>query len=304
MPWISEPYVELPPPIQLPITVADQSVSGVIDGNWIKWPNHNPQLPTNHFLHRDWKSSGDGFEGTNQMMYVLQKYMDKRIKTNVRMTLKKKNVEFEHIIYPDIMNRFPRKRHSAHYRYYGGTVCLIWQDPVKGWWNLTNLYGTVQGIEVKLHRSVEWQLRSRTMIGYLYWYGKDRHSSNVNKRRMLRGKTGWNWDDVDIELWGYDVPKFVKTVKGIKLMDTRYISLKPFAGKMMVGSHSVIPNDLLGDSSNKWHEWLIQKFKEGRSIGWQAKRGYRGEAGKYDWYDVPLEEMLDKMNTAITLGKI
>ena len=306
MTWISEPFTELPAPKILPIRRDDQETVGIDDGDWVRWPNQNPQLPKDYFLHRDWYYSGFGFSGSKKMSYKLKDFIDDNHKYHLRHSLRDRNITYEDLRFDDIHRMSPPNRHSAFYSYYGGTPCFIWQDPVRGWWNLSNYFGTIQGVEVSLHKSVEWQLRSKTMIGFMYWYGKNCHSLKVSKSIVLGGKTGWDWNQVDILLWGYYASKFDRSKRGIQLMNDRYLSLSEFAGKMKVGPHDVIPKDLLSDYTTKWRwqKWLIDRLKEGKSIGWQKKTGFRYHAGKYEWYHVSVDEMRPIIETVRKLGKL
>lgn len=306
MDWLpSNPTTTLPDPIPLKKTVMDQEAAGIDIGDWIQWENKNPQLPINHFLHRDWYHTGFGFEGTKNMVYSLYDYIEDKHRYNLRGLMDKKKISWDDLEYSVIAGRYPKGRHSAFYTYYGGTPCLMWQDPRKGWWTLANWYGTIQGIDVKIHKSVEWQLRSKTMVGFIYWYGKDRHSRSVSKKIILQGKTGWNWDDVDIMLWGFHANKFERGKKGITLLKDKYMSLNSYAGKMHVGKHDVIPNDLLSDNSRSWHKWLVHHLKMGRSIGWEGKNGFVLEAGKAGmWENVTVDDIRGLQERVWELGKI
>ena len=54
----------------------------------------------------------------------------------------------------------------------------------------------------------------------------------------------------------------------------------------------------------RWQKWLIDRLKEGKSIGWQKKTGFRYHAGKYEWYHVSVDEMRPVIETVRKLGKL
>lgn len=240
--------------------MTNRYIDGFYSNDWITWTTTQNVSSPGYFVHSSYYLMGKPAESTE---YTIRKIIsDKRYQA--RRNIRNKKLIDKDITWNDISPYFKfKKTHGAPF-YVGSHPVIIWQNPLTGQWMMSTGYGISVGIQVSLHNSYEWTLRSRPLIGFIYWLGpgKKAHKDTGGIGEMLTKKEiVLPWDQVYLDVWG------IQSESGMELGGVKWLPLSGMKDKMRIGNISVIrdpaPSSVL---TREWKSWATEQFRQGKGI--------------------------------------
>lgn len=300
MPWIGKPYRDLPPPIVLKNRDKLGYMSGVKEEGWIRWKSQQ-RVAERHFMHKDWYNLPFGFEGTRNLVTKLSMDIEKGRRSSLKDWATRKGVDLEEANYDVFAHKMVDSRSPGIKVFSGGTPCLLWQVGLGGSWCLVSRYGVIEGLDVSIREDVEWQLRHGLMIGFIYFLGIGvRSHRDRTIRKLMAGKTVWDWNDVGLMIWGMGETLPSKKGKYISLAGEKWRVLPGYVGKLRVGGYksAILDNMFLGDEKG-WKSFVEGAVNNGYHLGYQTDNGFRYQTGwgigevTQEYYDTIYEKVRD-----------
>lgn len=278
--WLGRSYRELPEPIVLKEEKDMGYMSGVKEDGWIRWVSRQ-RVEEGKFIHKDWFELPFGFEGTRNLIMKINMDLERGRRSHLKTWAAKKGILLEEANYEVFGHRLPFHDQPGIKVAPGGTPCLLWQVGLGGSWCLVSRYGIVEGLDVSVREDVEWQLRHGLMIGFVYFMGKGIKSFRDRSiRKLMKGKTTWDWSDVGLEIWG--MGNTLSSAKGryIRLAGEKWKVLPNYTGKLKVGNcQSVIVDNMHEGGKKAWEKFTEDTVNSGCHLGHQTKDGFRYHNG-------------------------
>lgn len=285
--WLGKAYRKLPEPVVLKSEEKKGYIYGRKESGWITWSSQQ-DIGEGKFIHRDWYHLPFGFEGTKNLIMKLFVSLERGRRSKLKMYIEKHGMDYMEINYDDYSKAIQHHYRSWISFWTGGTTCLLWQVGLGGSWCLVSKYGISEGIEVSVSAEVEWQLRHGLMIGFIYFMGKNRAAQRMRGyRRLMKGLTAFEWEDIDLLIWGMAVDKKFSKKKGdhIHLGSEIWQLLRNYSGKLRVGGKDVIKEESMYIGGIRgWERWIENAVNQGKHIAHQSKDGFRLQNGLDRFY--------------------
>lgn len=280
--WLDGPYRELPPARVLKSERDKGYIYGKKKDGWITWGSQQ-RTEAGKFIHKDWYNLPFGFEGTKNLIIELGRDLGKARRSTLKQYIEKNGLDYEEINYDDYSTAIEHNYKSWISFWTGGTLCLLWQVGLGGSWCLVSKYGVMEGIEVSVAAAVEWQLRHGLMIGFIYFMGKNMAAQTIRGyRRLMKGVTVFEWDDIDLVIWGVGINKRYSRKKAdhIRMGGEIWQLLSVYAGNLRVGGKDVILQESMYIGIRKgWIRWIEDAINKGKHVAYQGRDGFRLQNG-------------------------